>query len=57
MNCSTDDNTAMCHGKTFSEVRIKAEIIIDKMLEWCCENKMKANNDNFSTLFLTEMDL
>ncbi len=44
------DNTAICHGKTVAEVRIKAETIIDEMLDWFCVNKMKANNDKLQCI-------
>ncbi len=53
-----DDNTATCHEKTVAEVRIKAETIIDKMLDLFCVNKMNSNlvEINFSIFYLTEMD-
>ncbi len=45
-----DDNTAMWQKKV-AEVRIKAETVIDKMLDWFCINKMKVNNDIQYILF------
>ncbi len=42
-----DDNTVTCHGKTVTEVKEKAEIVINKMLDWFKVNQMKVTDDKF----------
>ncbi len=48
-NCSIMPAIALLRvmEKDVAGVRIKAETIIDNMLDWFCVYKMKANNDKF----------
>ncbi len=46
----TDDNTLMCHGKTVSEVKRKAETDINKMLDWFKVNQIKVNDEKFQSI-------